>query len=243
MPSHMIEPGFLGQFTEAQHETVAEAIATCWRSPHTGLDRIKDFFVTGLVSVEEIQSGLPRRIPLTLVEDAVALIIRQAAPQFTQEAWNSLVLQKLKSRDQLEAAGVAARGSDKKSCPVSLDSPKSRPCSGKSREDEVSSMETMGPIGKIPTTVAECLTMKRHIVDWSTAAKKDCAGSGGTASFKEELVSSLKAKKTCFTPGGSCDVDPVEVLSLNLHTECEGPYLARAFVHCCEIYDKQKMRR
>eukprot|EP00435_Cladocopium_sp_Y103_P020429 s686_g5.t1 len=112
--AHMIEKAFLGPYTEAQHQAVAEAIATCWRYPQTGVDRIKDFFCTGLVSIEEcdgdeppkmardqhdeIQCGLPRLIPRTLVEDAVALIIRKAAPQFTQQAWDSLVVEMLKDR-------------------------------------------------------------------------------------------------------------------------------------------------
>lgn len=264
VPAHMIEKAFLGPYTEAQHQAVAEAIATCWRYPQTGVDRIKDFFCTGLVSIEEIQCGLPRLIPRTLVEDAVALIIRKAAPQFTQQAWDSLVVEMLKSeeelQDQLQKQDEAA--GRKNSCPVSLDSPKAETrevtgppsFAGKSREDELSSMEG---IGKIPTTVAECLTMKRRVVDWSTAgAKKDGraqhqadAGAGsrmswGTACFKEELMSSLKANKADFAPGGPCgDVDPVQTLSLKFHNECEGPYLARAFAHCCEIYDKQRPRR
>lgn len=270
VPAHMIEKAFLGPYTEAQHQAVAEAIATCWRYPQTGVDRIKDFFCTGLVSIEEIQCGLPRLIPRTLVEDAVALIIRKAAPQFTQQAWDSLVVEMLKSEEELqdqlqkqdEVSICSQAAGRKNSCPVSLDSPKAETrevtgppsFAGKSREDELSSMEG---IGKIPTTVAECLTMKRRVVDWSTAgAKKDGraqhqadAGAGsrmswGTACFKEELMSSLKANKADFAPGGPCgDVDPVQTLSLKFHNECEGPYLARAFAHCCEIYDKQRPRR
>jgi len=79
-------------FTTEQTEAVAQAVATTFCMDRTGLDKVKDYFLCGLISLEEIQRALPKLVPHGLVEDAVARIIRRGAPLFSMEEWEALVV-------------------------------------------------------------------------------------------------------------------------------------------------------
>ncbi|CAE8707823.1 unnamed protein product, partial [Polarella glacialis] len=92
VPAHLLSWSVQPNPQPEHRLAVAQAVATIFCLPHTGLFRVKDFFVSGLISVEEIQRALPRLVPQTLVEDAIARIIRRAAPLFSQEEWRELVV-------------------------------------------------------------------------------------------------------------------------------------------------------
>ena len=66
----------LEKFMGEQRNSVTEAVATTFCLEKTGTDKTKDFFVCGLLSLEEIQMGLPRLLPTAVVEDAVIRVIR-----------------------------------------------------------------------------------------------------------------------------------------------------------------------
>jgi len=70
---------------------VAQQIANVFASSQSGLDQVKDFFLCGLVSLEEIQIALPRLVPQSLVDEAIMKIIRESAGQFTRHEWDKLV--------------------------------------------------------------------------------------------------------------------------------------------------------
>jgi len=93
-------------FSGAQTDAVAEAVARTFSMEKTGLNRVRDFFLCGLVSLEEIQMALPSLVPHFLVEDAVARIVRMGAPQFTDEEWNKLIVG-VRSQGNQEALGSA----------------------------------------------------------------------------------------------------------------------------------------
>jgi len=95
VPTHLLSSAVqlpLEKFTIEQRNAVAEAVATTFRLDQTGLDRTKDFFACGLLSLEEIQMGLPRLLPTGVVEDAVVRVISRGAPLMTNQEWHDLVL-------------------------------------------------------------------------------------------------------------------------------------------------------
>lgn len=95
VPMHLLAPALqppVEKFAPEQMLAVAEAVATTFCMEQTGLGRVKDFFLTGLLSLEEIQMALPRLVPHGLVEDAVARIIERGSPLLTTQEWQELVL-------------------------------------------------------------------------------------------------------------------------------------------------------
>jgi len=93
-------------YTVEQTDAVASAIATTFCMDSTGLDKVKDFFLSGLLALEEIQRALPRLVPCGLVEDAVTQIICRGAPLFSPDDWENLVASV--RRQQAESGDAAA---------------------------------------------------------------------------------------------------------------------------------------
>lgn len=95
VPQHLlalsVQPG-AERFTPEQVKAVAVAVASTFSMEHMGLGRVKDFFLSGLLSLEEIQAALPQLVPRGLVEDSVTRIIICGAPLLTAEEWSELVL-------------------------------------------------------------------------------------------------------------------------------------------------------
>jgi len=95
VPTHLMTSALqlpLEKFTSEQRNAVTEAVATTFCLEKTGVDKAKDFFMCGLLSLEEIQMGLPRLLPHAVVEDAVTRVIRKGAPLMSAEEWHNLVL-------------------------------------------------------------------------------------------------------------------------------------------------------
>eukprot|EP00928_Gymnodinium_smaydae_P078398 TRINITY_DN6230_c0_g1_i1.p1 TRINITY_DN6230_c0_g1~~TRINITY_DN6230_c0_g1_i1.p1 ORF type:complete len:1045 (-),score=188.38 TRINITY_DN6230_c0_g1_i1:192-3326(-) len=95
VPMHLLAPGLEPngdrRFTPEQRNAVAVAIATTFSLPQTGLGKVKDFYLTGLLSLEEIQRALPKLVPRGLVEEAIVQIIRVGASYFEHSEWQDLV--------------------------------------------------------------------------------------------------------------------------------------------------------
>lgn len=95
VPTHLIAPAFkkpLEQFNSIQRDECTEVVVRSFYLGTKGVDKTKDFFISGLLSLEEIQMGLPRLLPQAVVEDCVTRIIRKGAPLMSTEEWQSLVL-------------------------------------------------------------------------------------------------------------------------------------------------------
>lgn len=71
---------------------VAGAIAAAFCMDQTGLDRVKDFFLCGLLSLEQIQVVLPFFVTDSLIEQAVVKIVKAGAERFTAREWQTLVV-------------------------------------------------------------------------------------------------------------------------------------------------------
>merc|ERR1719362_2529873 len=100
----------------------------------------------------------------------------------------------------------------------------------------------------------------RRVVDWSTASRGGGNGSlcstrgshqadegagarlsWGTSGFKKELAAALsKAIANETDQAANNNTDYLAWVSLDLHHECGGPFLARAFVRCCQLYERRK---
>ncbi|CAK0845090.1 unnamed protein product [Prorocentrum cordatum] len=72
-------------------EQVAQAIATTFCNWRAGLELVKDFWMSGLLSLEEIQTALPFLVRHTQVEDAALRVIRVGATLFTPQEWHTMV--------------------------------------------------------------------------------------------------------------------------------------------------------
>eukprot|EP00930_Biecheleria_cincta_P032827 TRINITY_DN22754_c0_g1_i4.p1 TRINITY_DN22754_c0_g1~~TRINITY_DN22754_c0_g1_i4.p1 ORF type:complete len:940 (+),score=163.43 TRINITY_DN22754_c0_g1_i4:132-2951(+) len=357
VPAHLLSLQSASPTSYAEHRQAAtEAVATCFALDTTGLLRNKDFFVSGLVSLEEIQRALPKLLPQALVEDAVSRIIRQAVPHFSQQEWHDLVVMvresiKATSRRREDAQGAAGEmlsvdalapasfAENGGLSPVCLSSPQAemrvvRPGPGASRADDCESSsaaldlqgleaEAEQPEGSMPSSshprfrgrfepVTEPLPCREiredpvqfsvpgygqdsghginfvsRVVNWATVTTSGSAlswndvgpqgtarprvpvetdegcktersssrtthqadeGAGsrlswGTSSFKQELAASLtKIDADDLDPMQGPKVDPVSMISLKMHNECGGPYLAYAFARCCQLYERQRLR-
>jgi len=109
-----------------------------------------------------------------------------------------------------------------------------------------------------------CAELKR-VVNWKTASAYAGASSNGaindhqadkgsasarapgwgTNGFKQELAekaAALAAGSVEGAPGSFiAGVDHLAWINLDLHNECSGPYLARAFALCCQHYERRRL--
>lgn len=101
VPSHLYHP----QFARLTVEQVAALIACAFSREVQCLDRSKDYYMTGLLSLEQIQAGLPCTVKDSLLELAVAQVIRVGTSMFSNHEWHMLVLSiRLSPIDPNEAA-------------------------------------------------------------------------------------------------------------------------------------------
>lgn len=116
VPMHLLSlalPPNMEKFTLEQVQAVAEVTASTFANDKTGAGRVKDPFICGLLSLEEIQAALPQLMPKRLIEEAVARIIVVGAPLFTNEEWYDLVIN-VRTRE--------ACGHDKEDAPTTTES-------------------------------------------------------------------------------------------------------------------------
>jgi len=256
--------------TQAESETftplrVAKDLAETFASDVAGLELVKDFFLTGLLSLEEIQIALPYLAELSLLEKAVELVIRTGTRHFTQSDVEKLVYA---PRTQ-EMAGEAMAGENadwvaaQALSQVSTEAPSASPQLHRESPDvtsgynhsETSEAPTPGmrsgpATAPLPTREVrnEEAVMFQHsayrddryqIVDWKTALNPI----GRSRSHKgADEAAGLQAQQPLVQP----EVEPqpqdiAQLLCLEWHQECKGPFLARAFVKCCQIYQEQML--
>eukprot|EP00747_Dinoflagellata_sp_TGD_P184532 gnl/TRDRNA2_/TRDRNA2_40215_c0_seq1.p1 gnl/TRDRNA2_/TRDRNA2_40215_c0~~gnl/TRDRNA2_/TRDRNA2_40215_c0_seq1.p1 ORF type:complete len:870 (-),score=152.57 gnl/TRDRNA2_/TRDRNA2_40215_c0_seq1:57-2666(-) len=332
VPSHLLAPGLGGlcsSYTSEQTLTCAQAVATIFCMEKTGIDRIKDFFASGLISLEEIQTALPRLMPHALVEEAVVRIIRLGGPLLSAKEWADLVTSvrtpeacgatesAFMSGQQKELCAATAQQEQlslQESSPdrqqqtampsrqqilesvVSLASPmpqrreldrwlepkadseaqgqsarfggRFEPATEPLPSRELRSEEPVKfhfgsfPEPKpAPAAAQPAAPVPMRVVDWSTVGAKSAGGatsshqadegagarhSWGTSALKQGLAAAAAGvNKTNglqdeeVNHGGP---DPVAWIGLDLHNECGGPYLAHAFVRCCQLYDKRRWK-
>lgn len=285
---------------------LAEAVASVFAMEQTGLERAKDFFLCGLISLEEIQAALPRLLPERLVEDAVMRVIRRGSEHFTTREWQTLVVSLRVAPEAELAAGAAEQPAEPQPAPAppqprpppggeqlpSLASPAPRyrqvappspvPDTATSAlavsaadqvatppEDPVAFGGGLGTPGQRPlvamTDLLSCREVRSEepvrfqacprLIDWSTslggANGRDYPGGApghqadegaGMRPAGQELSQSQGPPVVSVLGRGEArDHEAVRLISLDLHNECLGPFLARAFVRCCQLYEAHCM--
>lgn len=88
LPDFPVPKELLANCTAA---AAAKEIAHVFGKEQGSMDSVKDFYMTGLLTMEEIQVELPLLLSIRLIEEAVTLIINGASRYFTQHEWNELV--------------------------------------------------------------------------------------------------------------------------------------------------------
>jgi len=314
VPTNFLSPS-IARFTREQSDAVAEAVAATFATDKGGPDLIKDFFLSGLVSLEEIQAALPKLIAYRLVEDAVARIIRAAAPLFSVEEWEELVVSlRMHSAGGLQQGGgprqreACEDHQGKETCKafspgapkakdalnpeaeklsVSLASPQCQhrdllatgcPADIAPQGDAEAGLprrrEAFEPVTE-PLPCRElrnedpvCFMLREavaapepeRVINWSTAVHttgsssysprwSDQADQGAGAPI--DLAANHPQKElAALTPRLSADqsavpggIDYLAWVSLDLHTECGGPYLVRAFMRCCQLYGRRHFKK
>lgn len=91
LPDFPVPTHLLTNDSSIDSKQVAQAIASTFAAGQVGLEGIQDFWLSGLVSLEEIQLALPFLVKHSMVEDAVLRIIRTGAAALTQQEWRILV--------------------------------------------------------------------------------------------------------------------------------------------------------
>eukprot|EP00442_Polarella_glacialis_P026462 CAMPEP_0115056656 /NCGR_PEP_ID=MMETSP0227-20121206/5314_1 /TAXON_ID=89957 /ORGANISM="Polarella glacialis, Strain CCMP 1383" /LENGTH=746 /DNA_ID=CAMNT_0002441353 /DNA_START=165 /DNA_END=2405 /DNA_ORIENTATION=+ len=83
VPLHLIK--------DVPPSVVAQDLAHQFSDNRTGLDQVKDFYLTGLISMEEIQVALDYLVVLRVLEEALEMIANMGTRHFTQREWQQLV--------------------------------------------------------------------------------------------------------------------------------------------------------
>jgi len=256
--------------TQAESETftplrVAKDLAETFASEVAGLELVKDFFMTGLISLEEIQIALPYLAELRLLDKAVELVIRTGIRHFTQSDLETLVY--APGMPAMAGEAMAAEHADLVAAQalsqVSTEAPSTSPqvhrespdASSGYNHSETSEAQTPGMRSAGPATAPlptrevrneEAVMFQhsayrddRYQVDWKTALNPSVRSRGHQGA---DEAAGLQAEQPLVQP----EVEPqpqdiAQHLCLDWHQECRGPFLARAFVKCCQIYQEQTL--
>ncbi|CAE7782026.1 TRO, partial [Symbiodinium microadriaticum] len=70
---------------------IAKELATRFAADGTGADMVKDFYLSGLLSLEELQIALPELVEIRKLEQAVELILRTSSRCLTAAEWQKFV--------------------------------------------------------------------------------------------------------------------------------------------------------
>jgi len=287
VPTHRFALTRDGKLSPFQVAQVAAAVSSIFSVEQLGLDSVKDFFHTGLLSIEEVQIALPWLVPLKLVEKAVLRVIHDGAHMLTWEDWKNLVIPFHSSEDigtglYATLLGLSSCGGEKSSDdkPVNAFSVDTGPCNtleagkldGGNRINKNSFPKASNSAPNAASTQPDVEThpdkaLDTQPCDHSKIQREGHASSAtGEISRPEHCISidwstPPLTKMVTLSPGSHHQADegagaqPIplkkslvgrekirhvndmaSLLSVDLHNECIGPFLARAFARCCQLY-------
>lgn len=281
----------------------AQAIATVFCEQ--ALDRVKDFFMCGLLSLEEIQVAVPKLQKASIVEEAVRKVIRVGARRFTVREWQSLVVSvwtpEASLAQQLEVAemqhqyhtevalqkkerearelllqqtalpclaspATEYRGTNQEEREAKPQLQRSQSQEERQRQPQPGYEQPSVATPRAPQTeplpprevlVEEPVNFMHSgqssardfeprsscFIDWSAPSRSSGEVGRPGLSLSLSVCGGHSADEGAGTQRDSCEMegeqgaDPVSWISVELHSECHGPFLARAFVRCCQLYD------
>lgn len=187
---------------------IAKELATRFAADGTGADMVKDFYLSGLLSLEELQIALPELVEIRKLEQAVELILRTSSRCLTAAEWQKFVYSV-----RGEHPGAKEEEATPKP-PAEADTdpgPDSGPQPGQKHF-----LEELGV---------------RQVVDWSTTG-------GRRHSHQADEGAGVQVEKPSFLTDKAPEPgdEGIRLISLDWHNECLGPLLAAPFVRCCQIY-------
>lgn len=253
-------------------DQVAEAIAEAFCLEQTGLERVKDFFLCGLLSLEEIQAALPFFVSDGVVEEAVKRIIRVGSAYFAPREWQTLVVtvQVIPAPEETLLASPAppeaAQEAPERVRPEPTTPPKPRLQPGHAEAPAAPAFEPRHLGGGPPAQTAMTepvphrgvrdvqepvkFACARRVVDWGTTRagappepvreEPERAVERAESPPPSNRAEDGAAHAEQWQAGVQQLNDPVRLISMDMHNECLGPFLALAFVRCCQLYDARR---
>jgi len=278
VPAHIVVVSEL--VTGETVSEVADVIAQTFSMEYTGLDHVKDFFLCGLLSLEEIQAALPFVAASSVVEEAVRRVVTVGTRKFTAREWQLLV-EEPSGVDQPEMQQPPPPTHPRQ--PPSpgtmpLETPIDSPVA---RYRQLSQLPAEPVAFAVVTEANEKPSANDHKVEpiispheetnngnyvnhvinwgtthWATGAEQDASGmppghqadiGAGTRGVGQDVDHQLESAQPVpaapVVPHSSMPRfhdDPLRHINVDLHHECTGPFLATAFVRCCQLYDAHR---
>mmetsp|Transcript_37408 Transcript_37408/g.74181 ORF Transcript_37408/g.74181 Transcript_37408/m.74181 type:complete len:871 (+) Transcript_37408:42-2654(+) len=283
VPAHILDAGERCAGRLRNVSEVAEAIAEVFCMEQVGLERVKDFFLCGAISLEEIQAALPQLVAESLVEEAVISVIRVGSARFTQREWSALVLSPhgISDEDMVatklpESPGHGPVVAQEVTMPgLRSPSPQHRhlpmvtekdtlhmeqsdarngqlpPCTELAEGAEAAAAEAAAEASVAVSVSASCREIRSEeavrfhgshsrLINWTTSvgSQRDTTlqadeSSAVTRSHALQAHTPKLSSQCSMVPGD----EAVKRISLGMHNECLGPFLVRAFVRCCQLYE------
>lgn len=246
-------------------ERIALDVALAHTPEEEKLNELQDFFLSGFVSLESIQSELPYLASIQTVEDAVVLVITVGAARFTPHEWEVLVYGPRAEANlptyPLQDERYEAHGSKEPSSQVHAEDAASIPrASGAAPPDspkpdvpQVISSKPSYLNGPLTEPTMPCRDVRseqpvnflihqegRHVVNWDSRREESSAKH---ESFAEaEVGPQTSSDQTPSHPLSPLQkrIEPPEgssvVAHMSLTSQNDGPFLATAFLRCCTLY-------
>jgi len=282
VPAHILDAGECRAGRLKNVSEVAEAIAEVFCMEQMGLERVKDFFLCGAISLEEIQAALPQLVAESLVEEAVISVIRVGSARFTHREWSALVVSlhgisdegmvatklpespphgPLVAQEETMMPGLRSPSphrqlpmvTEKETGPMTQtqmagDSWSFPPCKAVAEGEEVAAIATEAAAAV--SVSASCRETRSEeavrfhgshsrLINWTTSV-----GVSRDTSLQADDSAVMRSHALqAHTPklSSQCSMVPgdeaVKRISLGMHNECLGPFLVRAFVRCCQLYE------
>lgn len=92
LPDFPVPACLYGDSAEVDSRRVAWFIARAFSQDMSGYEKAKDYYLTGLLSLEQIQMALPDAVKDSLVERAVVRVINVGTSMFSVREWSEFVL-------------------------------------------------------------------------------------------------------------------------------------------------------
>mmetsp|Transcript_22087 Transcript_22087/g.51083 ORF Transcript_22087/g.51083 Transcript_22087/m.51083 type:complete len:695 (+) Transcript_22087:48-2132(+) len=189
VPLHLLK----GTGSSVKASEVAKDLAFRFGSD-SGVDHVKDFYLSGLVSMEEIQIALPDLVEIRKLEEAVELVLRTASRCFTAAEWQKYVYsvrgeQQAREEEASPEAQQEARTAD-------------------------AGLAGAAPLGDGQKHFLEDLDVRR-VVDWSTTGARKRSHQADEGAGKQVDKPSFLTEEAP-EPGD----EGVRLISLDWHNEC-----------------------
>jgi hypothetical protein len=233
---------------------VALELALRFAEDRKGLDQVKDFYMTGLLSLEEMQVALPWFVGVRQLEEAIELVLQTGSRYFTPGDWHNFVYSLRGTPAEAAAAAAAAPHEEP---PSSSMQPQDSSTSQQDlfcHDDEVRHSTLEARCGAAATEPMPTRDVRSEqpvkfqhqttrVIDWNTAGLPSLSRSqahqeADKGAGPEELPAKILGGQEHSAPSSD---DNFRLISLDWHNECMGPFLAYAFVRCCQIYTEREL--